>query len=99
MVGVARRWAWLPGQAPDQRQVVLPSGHKMAAVGGEAQAGDVLVVTAEHGQQRTCRHLDRSQRLASVEGVGPRGAEPGRSSHLPQVEGVGHGGDQVEAVG
>lgn len=67
------RWAWLPGQAPDQRQVVLPSGHKVAAVGGEAQTGDVLVVTAEHGQQCTCRHLDQSQRLASVEGVGPRG--------------------------
>lgn len=73
VVGVAGRWAWLPGQAPDQRQVVLPSGHKVAAVGGEAQTGDILVVTAEHGQQRTCRHLDQSQCLESVEGVGPRG--------------------------
>lgn len=46
----------------------------MAAVVRELQAGDVLVVATEHGQQFTCGHLDRQVRRDDVQ---PRLDEPG----------------------
>lgn len=70
----------------------------MAAVGGESQTGDILVVAAEYGQQSTCRHLGQTKEGFSGERPEPR-AELGSCSHLPQVEGVSHGGNQVEAIG
>lgn len=72
----------------------------MAAVAGEPQTGDILVVAAEYSQQSTCGHLDQSGEGVSREARAmAEGAELGSFSHLPQIEGVGHGGNEVEAVG
>lgn len=86
----------------------------MAAVVCELQAGDVLVVATEHGQQFTCGHLDQSKdRNHTPELTGqkrrcsdqaetldhlPHFREMEKLTDLPQINGLGNSGSQEQSI-